>query len=93
MLIIEGLQEIELATGVSFSRKIERSFWGLEDLHQEICADKFTEVEECLFKIKPSHVNTMEIFLRQRILKNWPLKRSSVIRICLCRTMNMMLKK
>lgn len=58
---IEGLQEIELSMGVSFSEEIEKSFWGIERSYQETYADKVEEADEYLFKIEQSQINTMEM--------------------------------
>ena len=58
---IEGLQEIELAIGVSFSGEIEKSFRGLDEPYQETYGDKVAEADEYLFKIEPSQVNTVEM--------------------------------
>lgn len=58
---IEDLQKVELAAGVSFSSEIERSFWELEKVNEEIYADKVAEADEYLFKIELSYINTMEM--------------------------------
>lgn len=58
---IEELQEIEVATGLSFSGEIENCFWGLEEVVKETYADRVAEADQYLFKMESSRINTMEM--------------------------------
>lgn len=58
---MDELWEIENATGLSFSGEIERCFWGLAEQRKEAYADRVAEVDEYLFKIESSRINTMEM--------------------------------
>lgn len=58
---MDELWEIENATGLNFSRKIERCFWGLEKQRKETYADRVADADEYLFRIESSRINTMQM--------------------------------
>lgn len=58
---MDELWALENATGLNFSREIERCFWGDEEQYKETYADRVAESDEYLFKIESSRINTIEM--------------------------------
>lgn len=58
---IDELYDLEKCLGISFSREIDRSFYGNSDPIELPYGDRVKECEEYLFKIESSRVNTMEM--------------------------------
>lgn len=58
---IDSLRDIETATGLDYSNEIERCLWSLEEHYEETYADRVTEVDNCLFRVESSRINTMEM--------------------------------
>lgn len=61
---MDELWELENITGLNLSKEIERCFWRGEEQHKESYADRVAEVEEYLFKIESSPINTMELLFK-----------------------------
>lgn len=71
---MDELWEIENATGLSFSRKIEKCFWGLEEQRKETYADWVAEADEYLFKVESSRINTIEMLFEAEEMEKLALE-------------------
>lgn len=71
---MDELREIENATGLDFSREIERCFGGLEEQCKELFVDRVAEVDEYMFKIESSRINTMEMLFEAEEMEKLALE-------------------